>query len=366
MSIESALKKDGIKVLEKLDTLKVNSIAKNIADKMSSTFSHYGLDRENLFVKLCRLNMYYAEMEEGMAEANYFYKNSTIYFNKNIAYEDLEEFAVHECIHYLQEVKDKKNTLIRMGLCDYTEFKVYGLALNEAAVQLMSSKIIGIPYETVKYFDIDFSTSSPSYYPIECCLVEQLAYLVGEDLLFKSTLFSNEDFKKKFSELTSTKTFITIEKSLDNILDKEEKIVKLNNKILSIDDRNKKVDNIINKINELKQEITITFLRTQNLIISSYFDAELKRISNKVQIEMFRKKLYNFRDYIGTTEGYTFFDDYYIETIAALNHKANVIENGGMETAINIRINKQENVLMILLRKIKDLLLGKSGEKQED
>ena len=83
MSIESALKKDGIKVLEKLDTLKVNSIAKNIADKMSSTFSHYGLDRENLFVKLCRLNMYYAEMEEGMAEANYFYKNSTIYFNKN-------------------------------------------------------------------------------------------------------------------------------------------------------------------------------------------------------------------------------------------------------------------------------------------
>ena len=66
--------------------------------------------------------------------------------------DDLEEFAVHECIHYLQEVKDKRNYLIRMGLCDYTEFKIYGLGLNEAAVQLMASKVNGIPKEYVKYF----------------------------------------------------------------------------------------------------------------------------------------------------------------------------------------------------------------------
>ena len=34
-----------------------------------------------------------------------------------------------------------------MGLCDYTEFKIYGLGLNEAAVQLMASKVLAIPKE---------------------------------------------------------------------------------------------------------------------------------------------------------------------------------------------------------------------------
>ncbi len=39
-----------------------------------------------------------------------FYKNSAIYFNEHIPDEDREEFAVHECIHHIQEVKDKKIT----------------------------------------------------------------------------------------------------------------------------------------------------------------------------------------------------------------------------------------------------------------
>lgn len=166
-----------------------------------------------------------------MAEANYFYKNSSIYFNEHIQNEDLEEFAVHECIHYLQEVKDKKNYLVRMGLCDYTEFKIYGLGLNEAAVQLMASKINGIPKEYVKYFGINFETISPSYYPLECCLVNQMAYIAGEDILFESTLNSNDNFKLKFAQLTSPKVFMAIQNAIDDILNREEDIIKLNHRI---------------------------------------------------------------------------------------------------------------------------------------
>lgn len=178
MSIESDLRKDGIKVIKKLDTLRINSIAKNISEKICDTFPNYNLNQNELFIKFSRLSMYYAKMPEGMAEANYFYKNTSIYFNEHISDEDLDEFAIHECIHFLQEVKDKRNYLIRMGLCDYTELKIYGLGLNEAAVQLISSKIIGIPNDFVKYFGISFETISPSYYPLECCLVNQLAYIV--------------------------------------------------------------------------------------------------------------------------------------------------------------------------------------------
>ena len=51
MNVETALKKDGIKVLEKLDTLKVNSIAKSISDKLAATFPQFDLDKESLFVQ---------------------------------------------------------------------------------------------------------------------------------------------------------------------------------------------------------------------------------------------------------------------------------------------------------------------------
>ncbi len=354
MSVESDLKKDGILVTQKLDTLKVNSIANNISIKLCNTFPDYGLNQNELFIKLSRLNMYKAKMPEGMAEANYFYKNSSIYFNEHINDEDLEEFAVHECIHYLQEIKDKRNYPIRMGLCDYTEFKIYGLGLNEAAVQLMASKINGIPKEYVKYFGISFETISPSYYPLECCLVNQLAYLIGEDILFESTLKSNDNFKEKFAMATSPKVFMAVQNSIDDILNAEEEIIKLNNRISGIDDRNKRVDGMLKKIDELKNEISLTFMRTQNLIISSYFDKAFDSISNLEEVENFRKKLYSFKDYLGCMEGYTFFNEYYVKKMEQLEKKYNALENGEIETAIRI-ISKKENKLIALFKAIKKL-----------
>ena len=365
MSIKSDLKKDGIEVTQKLDTLKINSIAKNIASKLCETFPSYGLQENELFIKLSRLDMYKAKMPEGMAEANYYYKNTSIYFNEHIPEEDMEEFAIHECIHYLQEIKDKRNYLLKMGLCDYTEFKIYGLGLNEAAVQLMSSKIIGIPMDYVRYFEISFETTSPSYYPLECCLVNQLAYITGEDILFKSTLFSNDDFKIKFSELTSQKAFMAIQNAIDDILFAEEDIIKLNNKIALVDDRNKKVDDMVKKIDDLKEKIKLTFLRTQNLIVSSYFDKAFLNITNLEELENYRKKLYGMKSYLGFSEGYTFFNDYYVEKMAQLEHKYNVLENGGIETAINIK-TKSEGKFLSLFKTIKRLILGKSSETENN
>ena len=360
MSIESDLKKDGIEVVEKLDTLKVNSIARNISVKLCETFPNYGLNSNNLFIKLSRLDMYKAKMPEGMAEANYFYKNSSIYFNEHIQDDDLEEFAIHECIHYLQEVKDKKNYLIRMGLCDYTEFKIYGLGLNEASVQLMASKVNGIPKEYVKYFGISFETTSPSYYPLECCLANQLAYLVGEDILFESTLNSNDNFKEKFASLTSPKTFMAIQNAFDDILNAEEEIIKLNNKIANVDDRNKRVDGMLKKIDELKSEISLTFMRTQNLIISSYFNNTFNFISNLEEVENYRRKLYSFKDYLGSMEGYSFFNDYYVDKMMQLEEKYNALERGEnipIERAIKV-ISKKENMLRRFIAAIKKLLFG--------
>ena len=365
MSVESDLRKDGIEVIRKLDILRINSIARNISIRLCETFPNFNLNQNDLFIKLSRLNMYIAKMPEGMAEANYFYKNTSIYFNEHIADEDLEEFAIHECIHYIQEVKDKNNYLLRMGLCDYTEFKIYGLGLNEAAVQLMASKVISIPKDFVKYFNINFETTSPSYYPLECCLVNQLAYLIGEDVLFESTINSNNNFKNQFIKATSYKDFMNIQNSIDVILEDEEEIIKINNKIIQIDDRNKKVDNMIAKIDALKKKITSTFIKSQNLIVTSYFNKAFNTIKNLEDVENYRRKLYNFKDYLGSTDGYTFFNDYYVSKMVDLEHKYNLLEKGIAESSLSI-LPKKTSKLAKIINFIKKLFIRNSNEIEKN
>lgn len=363
MNINSELKKEGIEVVGQLSTMEVNAIAKGVADRLADSFNNLGLDSTQLFIKLSRLNMFRAKIQDGLSEANYFYKNSSIYFNADIPLDDLEEFAIHECIHYIQEVRDKRNLPIRMGLCNFTEFKLYGLGLNEAAVQLMASKAIGVKPEDVKYFGISFTSDSPSYYPLECNLVKQMAYLIGgDDILFDSTIHSNDNFKNKFISATSERAFYAIQNALDTILKCEEKIARINNKISSFDDRNQKVDNLVKKISDCKQSIAVTFMRTQNLIASSYFDKAFNSISNLEELENCRRKLQKYTNLVGSAEGYTFFNNFYVEKMAELEHKYSVIENGGIETAL---VQRKTNKFVAIFKAIKAILFGNGVVERE-
>lgn len=120
---------------------------------------------------------------------------------------------------------------------------------------------------------------------------------------------------------------------------------------------------MLQKIDELKNEITLTFMRTQNLIISTYFDKAFDSISTLEEVENFRKKLYSFKDYLGCTDGYTFFNEYYVNKMEQLEKKYNALENGEIETAIKI-ITKKENKLLAIFRVIKKLIFGENNEKQ--
>lgn len=142
MSIESDLKKDGITVVGKLDTLSSNTISRNIAEKLCKAFPNQNFIFQNLFIALSRIPMYIADIPDGFAEATYFYKNSSMYFKQGLKLDELEKFGIHEFIHYLQEIKDKKGHLLRLGLCDFGDLKICGMGLNEGAVQLMSAKAL--------------------------------------------------------------------------------------------------------------------------------------------------------------------------------------------------------------------------------
>ena len=242
-----------------------------------------------------------------------------------------------------------------MGLCNFDNFKIVGMGLNEAAVQYITSKVIGIEKDYVKYFGVSFRTISPSYYPLECNLIEQMAYITGETVLFDSTFTSNDKFKNEFINLTSEKTYDDIEYYVDQILDLEEKIIKLNNKSSSYDERNKTVEKLVEKTENCKNKISEYFEKAQNLIIKNYFDKAFRNIENLEELDNYRRKLEHYRELIGTTDNYTFFDDYYTEKMSQLEHKSNVLENGGIETALEY---KKPNLFVSWFRAIKNFVTG--------
>jgi len=186
MNIESTLRKEGIKVIKPFDTLKVNIIAKRISDKLCKAFPEHGFSGDELFIALSRINMYSSQMKDSLSGAKYFYKNNSIYFNADFPLENCINFAVHECIHYLQKVEDEKGNLLALGLYDFVTNK--GMALNEATVQLMSMEACEEQDSEVKYYGLDMKTSSPTYYPLECVIVKQMAYFTGTYPLYHSCL----------------------------------------------------------------------------------------------------------------------------------------------------------------------------------
>ena len=362
MSIESDLKKDGITVISELDKISVNTIAKNVSQKIALAFPNLGFNSDELYNRFSNLPMYIANIPEGLSEASYFFKNSAIYFRDGMGLADLEKYAVHELIHNLQEQKDEKGNLKRLGLCVFHGSKATGMGLNEAAVQLISSNILGETFENVTYYDIKFSTISPNCYPLLCNLVSQMAYITGEEVLFDSTFNSNDHFKNKFSALCGENTYKQLSASFDNILNIEEKIIKLRTKLENSDLSIEKSNSISEKIEELKNQIRTTYFTAQETIIKTYFSTVFKSLLNSEDIDRFRKKLYNFKDLIGTTDSYHFFNDFYISMMENLDKKFDSLPEIENNTYL---IERKENKFLKLINYIKKILLKREFENDK-
>lgn len=350
MSIKSALKKEGITVISPLDSLTVNSIASKIVDVLQNTFPKNKLNTHKIFSDIVKLNMYIAKLPSGCS-AKYFYKNKSIYFSPDISFDEVSDLIVHECIHYLQENRNNNGKLVRLGFCNFKNPNLPGLGLNEAAVQLLASKCVNKKSETVTYFDLTFNTISPDYYPLECALVNQLSYLIGNDVLFDSTINSNDNFKNQFISFTSQKTFKTIQNNIDMIVELQECITQINSYDLFHPQSAKKIAEKALKIDFLKTSIKQLFLETQNMILTSYFDSSINLLYTKDAVEKYRNKLYNFRNYIATTDGYTYFNQYYIDKMGELENKC---ENNLVPENLSLVLYK-ESFIQVLIKRLKYL-----------
>ena len=322
MNIKSYLRKEGIEVIKQLNTIKVNSIAANISQKLVDNFPEQNFNYHEIFTKISRLNMYIAKIPNGVA-AKYFYKNSSIYFSENFDLNNISDVVIHECIHCIQSEVDSNGKLTKLGLCDFTDIKLSGMALNEAAVQLMTMKCTKAKFDTVKYFDIEFSSNSPDYYPLECNLVRQMAYITGEYVLYNSTLYGNDNFKNKFTTLTSEEDFEIIKNNINSIMYLEDELNRTLEKIQNSDSVTSETARLVKKSARLKNKIKFGFITTQNRIFTSFFDKSFQTLYTSKSMENFRNALYNYRNFIGVTDEYTFFNDYYIDKMAALEEKYN-------------------------------------------
>lgn len=360
MSIEKDLQKCGIKVLEPLDNSSVLSIAQNVSEKIYAAFPNYEFTREYLYDTLSKVKLYMAEIPNGLSEASYFYKNDSIYFRNGMGIKDIERFSVHEFIHHIQVRKNSKGRLIGMGLCEYSGSKTKGMALNEAAVQLITSNILDATFETVEYYGITFSTISANAYPLLCNLVAQMAYVTGEEVLFESTFDTNQHFKNKFIALCNEKTYEKIVSNLDKILDIEEKIILLNNILQNKDLFEHKSLKLMSKITSLKDTLQKLYFETQNCILSSYSETMFQNLISLSDIDNVRRHLYNYQDLIGISADNKDFNDFYIQMMERLEARSEEL------TGNTYLVPRRENRFMKFIHSIKNLITLKHFSPDEN
>ena len=348
MSINSELKKEGIEVISKLDTLKVNTICTNIASKLCLAFPEHNLNRSDLFASLCRMDMYIATMKDNdNACAKYFYKNNSIYFNEDTDLNTMATIAVHECIHHIQEILNENGELIKMGL--YNRSSNFGLGLNEAAVQLMASEANMVDESQEVYFNIYLKTCSPDYYPLECALVSEMAYFTGTYPLYNSTLNSNNVFQNTFVAKSGKKTYNTISRNLDKLLTYENDLCYYSTE-LKYADKIGSIKVLKSLITSKKKDIENLFFKTQNLIIKKCFISEFNSIRNLEDIKIFTKKFYDFKDVMGYAENYTYYNDFYRYIMEEIEKKKEYIKTYG-----EINLFEPETKALVLVDNTKSI-----------
>ena len=328
MSVKSILKREGIEKAEKLDTLTINKIAKRIAVKLAETFPNHNLTENILFIELSRLPMYTADMPNDLSGAKFMFMNNSVYFKRGVEFDEIEEFATHECLHYLQQKTDGKGNVLALGLYDFADGGNKGMAINEAAVQLMAAKANNCVSDKAKYYEIELETISPNYYPLECVLLKQIAYFTGEYALEHSTLYGDKIFQETVESRFGKKSYKIIRDAFDILMHKEEELNILTNELQEANN-NVKAEKVSKQIDKSKEGIAELFFKIQNYVIQNGFETSFKEVKNLDELQAFKGKLYGFKDLIGSKENYNFYNDYYVKTMAEFERKKEYIEQYG-------------------------------------
>lgn len=304
MDIAKKLQKLGIEDIRKLDNESIRIIAFNVTDALTKAFPIIYDEYNNILIKLLNCNMYVAKITKPISKVDYIYEDNSIYFDEEMNLSKINEQMIHECIHYLQDNRNiKKSKHSKIGLCNFEEFSLYGLGINEAAVQYMSAKIMRNSSEVVEKYGVRLKTISPNYYPFITNLIEQIVYLIGDEILVKGTLNGTDEFE---DELLNT-----FEANTKKIINRFDEIIEINNTLNAEQDEE--------KIKILKQGLTHIYVETQNMIFSTYFNKICPKLNTIQEIDFYTDKAMYYRNVMGVVLAERFaensFYDVEIQTI---------------------------------------------------
>lgn len=331
MNIDKVLKREGIELVSTINKAKIDSISSKISKKICKTFPEHNLNQKHLYAELSKVNMYFADFDNNTVGAKYYYKNKSMYFNRKYELKKLSDLSIHECIHFIQEKQNANGSLNRFGLYCVNKIKPTGLAINEAAVQLMTVKVNKTQPDYVKYYGLSLYTPSPDYYPIECALLNQIAYFIGTFPIFHSTLYSDDVFKTTFITKTNKKTYNYIESSFDILSEYEDNLSKLLYTLSKNSD--KAVGEELNrKIEKYKKLISTITLNIQETILKSCFETEIDKAKDINELVNVKNKLLELKKYLILTNDYNFYDLFCCDILGKIDQKKDFIENYGIKS----------------------------------
>ena len=274
MNNDNELRKIGIIPKEKIEVTDKIKIAKYVSDKLSDNVealsSSYNYNE--LYIRIYNCEMYYADIDPKFKGVFYYYKYNSIYIDKNAT--DIERYLIHEILHYLQKFNKVGKETDRAGLCNFMEFKILGLGINEAIVQYITAKAMGNKIKRIENQFVSIATNSENYYKYLTSLANQILFLLGEEQAIQSTVSSNEKFEDDLYNTFQDDTN-KILKGFDAILDENNKQDRDEAKIINI------------------------YMETQELIYKTYFKNMSKMITEKEDVNDQVQKLENYETIMG-------------------------------------------------------------------
>lgn len=295
MKIQKKLAKFGIEKIEELYHQDINYVAHDATNALVNTFPILEEKYNEILAKILGCKMYYCKVEDTIAKVNYILEDNSIYIDENINVFEPNEQLYHEIIHYLQVTRKKSGKIKKMGLCDFGDFSIKGLGINEAVVQYMSSKMMNKNKENIHIYGININTISPNSYPMITNLMEQLIYLIGEDVVIEEALGISDKFEDEF--------YNSFEEKGHEIIKNFDKILDLKNELLT-------KENIQEK-EIYEDEISQFFLSTQNVMMVKYFDNIVPRLTTIEEIDFYIEKFLNYKKIIGIQDEEKYSLDFY-------------------------------------------------------
>ena len=320
----------GISNITEISAKDRHTISKKAVDLIYPVVSEFNISKEMLFNSLGKSNMYLADFDD-LSMGKYDYTTNSIYFSNDLDISKLDSSVIHEILHFFQAELTEDNFLIRMGL--FKPSKLFrpekGLGLNEASVQYIASTIVKEVPDHVKYYELELTTPSSNYYPIETAIIRQMCFFTGTYPLFFSTLFSTDLFEKTFKTITSEENYNYIEEKLTYIVQLQEKLSDVYSTIHTHNQAESKKISVLNNITNLKNKLRETILDVQKIIYTSAFANELDKIETVQDIVNMKTLISNFENYIINYEGDYSFEQFKDKINIELNNKLALIEAYG-------------------------------------